>query len=453
VQLRRRLALVLASTLLGPTAGAAPESTAGQLHRRGVHCMEVLERPECAIDRFEELLAEDTRERALLTDAILRLVKLYRRAGRDDELRAVLRRFWEAGGGRRQREGHLPYSARFLPEGLDFIAHVDIQAALSSELAARMPFELSEAVTACDELRQRQLSDLWLVRRAQRRAAERGISTQAAIESLHREEQERRRRYEERARQREDAGRTSDPPVFGAAICPVARALGMDSTATWTRAAFAVDHRDSRRSAAIVEIPGLAAKIDAAVAAGALAPTPSGRLRLVGHSYAGAPVELVSLDLDQLLIAPAALMPEIATAAASGRATLNRQVKRLISGIPLGASFFAVTTGEALSALSLGGVQGTKRRLLEALLPRPTGLQVAGVAHEYFGVFIRMPTDNPLKASALVDLATKLLDSSESDEGTRALVSGLDLAQASDRQALLISYVASPAELEELALR
>lgn len=444
--------LAVALGVAAPASARAPETTAHQLHRRGVHCMEELERPECAIERFEALLDEDTRERALVTDAILRLVKLYSKLDRDEELRAVLRRFWEAGG-RRQRQGHLPYSARHLPPDLDFVAHVDIAATLAAPFTARMPAELVEAVTTCDDARRKELGEAWDRRRAQRRASERGITPEAALTSLQEEEKAQRERYKARAKEREAQGRPSDPPVFGTGLCALARALEMDSTATWGRAAFAASHRDSRRSAAIVQIPGLAARIAAAVERGSLVTVSPGRYALAGHEYAGAAVEVQSFDLDEATLAPVALMPEIAGAAAERRDTMDRKVKKLIAGVPLGSSFFAVTTGEAIQVMGLGDVKGSKRRMLEALLPRPTGLQVAGVVHDYFGVFLRMPTDNPVKAGLLVDLVRRLVDDPDADPADQEFLRGLDLTQATDRQALLLSFVTSPVQLESMLLR
>lgn len=436
----------------GEGEAAAGESSAQRLYRKGVHCMEEIERSACAIEHFEALLAEDTRERALINDAILRLVKLYRKEGRDEELRAVLRRFWEAGG-RRQRTGHLPYSARFLPADLDMIGHVDIQAALAAPLTRRLPPELPEIMTTCDEIRREALGDGLLVRRAQRRAARDGTTTAEALKAIEAEEAARRERYRERSAQREaKSGRPQRAPVFAESLCAAALALGMDSTATWTRAAFAAAHADPRRSAAIVMIPGLAARLREGVEAGRLRAIDARRYAIVGHTYEGGEVELGSFDLDELTLAPAALMPELVAAIDGGKPTINKEVQKLIAQSPKDVAFIAATTGAALRELGLGEAKGSRRRILEALLPRPEGLQIAGAAHEYLGFFLRMPTDNPVKVQMLVDLATRLLAAEEDPEDAEFL-RGLDLAQAGDRRALLISYVIGPAQLEEMILQ
>lgn len=432
-------------------AQAAPESSAERLYRKGLHCMEEIERSACAIEHFEDLIDENTRDRALVTDAILRLVKLYRKEGMDEAMRVVLRRFWEAGG-RRHRTGHLPYSARFLPSDLDVIAHVDIQMALAAPLLRRLPPELSEAMTTCDEVRRSALGDALTVRQAQRRATTRSITTEAALAEILEEEAEKRERYKERQAQREtNSGTPEIAPVFARSTCAAALALGSNSAEDWSRAAFALSHRDPRRSAAIVMIPGLAAKIEEGVAAGRLRPVASRRWVLVDHSYNDAPVELGSFDLDELTIAPAALMPDFAATIERGKPTLNRDVAKLVTTTPKDLTFFAVTTGEAIRDMGLGEQKGGRRRLLEALLPRPEGLQLAGAVHEYFGVFMRMPTDNPVKVQLLIDLATRLL-ADEDDEETAELLKSLDLAQAADKRALLISYVLSPTQIEDMIL-
>ncbi len=413
--------------------------------------MEEIERSKCAIEHFEGLVDENTRERALVTDAILRLVKLYRKEGLDEPMRQVLRRFWDAGG-RRHRTGHLPYSARFLPEDLDVVAHVDIQMALDAPLLRRLPPELSEAMTTCDEVRRAALGDALTVRQAKRRAKKESTTTEAALAEILKEEAEQRERYKERQAEREASSGTPEvAPVFARSFCAAALALGTDSAEDWSRAAVALSHSDPRRSAAIVMIPGLAAQIEAGVAAGRLRPVAERRWEIVDHSYNEAPVELGSFDLDELTIAPAGLMPSFAATVERGKPTLNRDVAKLVTTTPKNLTFFAVTTGEAIRDMGLGEQKGGKRRLLEALLPRPEGLQLAGAVHEYLGVFMRMPTDNPVKVQLLIDLATRLL-ADEDDEETAELLKSLDLAQAADKRALLISYVLSPSQLEDMIL-
>jgi len=438
--------------LSAPAGNAeAAESSAQRLHRKGVHCMEEIERTKCAIEHFEALLAENTRDRALITDAVLRLVKLYRVEGLDEPLRVVLRQFWEAGG-RRQRTGHLPYSAQFLPDDLDMVGHVDIQLALAAPLADRLPPEVVEMMTTCDDVRRSALGDVMFVRRAQRRAKAKSMTTEAAIQEIAEEEAAQRERYKKRQAEREvKTGTPEEPPVFAHSLCEAARALGSDSTETWSRVAFAMSHMDTRRSVAIAMIPGLAPQIEEAVRSGRLTPNGDRRWILADHSYDDAPVEVASFDLDELTIAPTKLMPTIAATIAKGRPTMHREVAKLVSSTPKDLAFFAVATGAALRKLGLGEQSGGRKRLLEALLPRPDGLQIAGAAHDYLGVFLRMPTDNPVKVQLLIELATRML-AAEEDEETAEMMRNLDLAQASDRRALLISYVVSPTQIEDMLL-
>jgi hypothetical protein len=102
--------------------------------------------------------------------------------------------------------------------------------------------------------------------------------------------------------------------------------------------------------------------------------------------------------------------------------------------------------------LAFGPGDDAKRGLLELLLPRPKGLQVAGVFQEYFGLFTRMPTDTPIKGRMLIDLARLLLASEEEegDEEEVELLRALDVAEAEDRRALLLSYVLSPEQIEQI---
>ena len=126
--------LLLAGLSGGPAelSPAIHETGAERLHRQGVHCMDVIERSECAIEHFEALIDEDTRQRELVTDALLRLMTLYRREGRPEDIGPLLRKFWDAGGGRRA-SGHLPYSARFLPPELDMMINLDPPRVLGRE--------------------------------------------------------------------------------------------------------------------------------------------------------------------------------------------------------------------------------------------------------------------------------------------------------------------------------
>lgn len=443
----------LALLALAPAPARGGESSAEILHRRGVHCMEEIERRDCAIEHFEALLEERTDRRELVTDGLLRLVKLYEKEDRPEDLKAALRRFWDAGK-TDSRRGHLPYTARFLPKDFDVLFHAHIGRLVASPLAKQLD-EIAEFVMTCDPHVRGQLDDLRILRKAQRKSRETGVPVQKAMSNVVAEEKKRSEAYKKRRAQAEAEGRPRrHEPVFADATCQVARALGDDTVAAWTRGAFALAHGDFRRSAAILEIPDLAAKLAAATAAGRLVVRGDGIWALTPLRYQGGEVLLRVLDTGELVVAPPAVMTEIAANFARGKRTLPREVDRLVVGTPVDAGFFAVATEAAVQELGFGNMSKGRRGLLQLLLPRPEGLQMAGVAHEYFGFFLRMPTDTPLKAGALVDVVQRMIaNQAEADSDSAEFLRLLDVTQATDKRALLLSYVLSRRQIETIVLR
>ncbi|MCY1053690.1 hypothetical protein [Nannocystis sp. SCPEA4] len=443
----------LALLALAPASVRGGESSAERLHRKGVHCMEEIERRDCAIEHFEALLDERTDRRELVTDGLLRLVKLYEKEDRPEDLKAALRRFWDAGK-TDTRRGHLPYTARFLPKDFDVVFHAHMQRLMAAPLAKQLD-EIAEYVMTCDPHVRDQLDDVRIFRKAQRKARETGVTVQKAMSDVVAEEKKRTEAYKKRRAQAEAEGRPRRPePVFADATCQVARALGDDTAAVWTRGAFALAHGDFTRSAAIIEIPDLAAKLEAAVAAGRLLPRGERAYALTPLRYHGGEVLLRVLDGGELVVAPPAVMNEIAANYARGKRTLPREVDRLVVGVPVDAGFFAVATEAAVRELGFGGMSKGRRGLLQLLLPRPEGLQMAGVAHEYFGFFLRMPTDTPLKAGALVEIVQRMIaNQAEADSESADFLRLLDVTQATDKRALLLSYVMSRRQIETIVLR
>jgi hypothetical protein len=63
-----------------------------------------------------------------------------------------------------------------------------------------------------------------------------------------------------------------------------------------------------------------------------------------------------------------------------------------------------------------------------------------------------MPTDTPIKGRMLIDLARLMIASEEEegDEEEAELLRALDVAEAEDRRALLLSYVLSPEQIEQI---
>lgn len=449
----RLLACLLGACLLTPAAASGGESDAQKLHRKGVHCMEEIERPDCAVEHFEALLDERTEDRELITDGLLRLIKLYEKAGDDEAVKAVMRRFWDAGQGKLRR-GHLPYTTRFLPKDFDVLALAHLPRLMTAPLTKRLEPELPEVVTTCDEARRAELEEYWLWRKAEVRAREKNISLQRSLDQLSAEERAARARRAKRRAERDPASKTRHTPVFTDGLCQTIRAFGAVDAKDWTRMLIAFHHGDLRRSVIVAEVPGLQERIAAGVQAGTLAPAGKDTWTLVGVTYQKAPVLLATYELDELVVAPQALLPELAANHAKGKRTLQKSVDKLVAGIPVDAGFFAVITETAVRDMGFGGMPKGRRKFLEALLPHPEGVQVAGVVHEYFGVFVRVPTDTPVKAAALVSVARRLIESqAEEDPEDAEFLRLLDLAQATDKRALLLSYVMSRGQIEQMVLK
>lgn len=440
-------------SLLAPGRAHGGETDAQKLHRKGVHCMEEIERTDCAIERFEELLDERTEERELITDAMLRLIKLYEKAGDDDAVKAVMRRFWDAGRGKLRR-GHLPYTTRFLPGDFDVIALAHLPRLMTAPLTKRLEPELPEYVTTCDEARRKELEEYWNFRKAQVKARERSVPLQVVLDEQAVKSRKDRAARAKRRAERDPQSKTRATPVFSEGLCQTIRAFGEVDARDWTRMLVGFHHADLRRSVIVAEVPRLHARVEAGVQAGTLKPAGVNVWTLVGATYQKEPVLLASYELDELVVAPQALLPEIAANHAKGKRTLAKAVDKLVAGVPVDAGFFAVITEKAVREMGFGGMSSGRRRFLEALLPHPEGVQVAGVVHEYFGAFVRVPTDTPIKAAALVNIARRVLENqAESDPEDAEFLRLLDLAQATDKRALLLSYVMSRGQIEQMMLK
>ena len=158
--LRASLAALLVSAMLTePPAEAGKvrhETNAERLHRKGVYCMEELERSECAIERFEELLDERTDQRELVTDAMLRLVKLYQQEDRSEDIAPVTRRFWDVGMKRRST-GHVPYTTRFFPSTMNVLFMFHIQRIVDAKISQRLGPDARDFLFTCSEVRRREI--------------------------------------------------------------------------------------------------------------------------------------------------------------------------------------------------------------------------------------------------------------------------------------------------------
>ncbi|MCX4246257.1 hypothetical protein [Paraliomyxa miuraensis] len=436
-----------------PTRG---QSAAERLHRKGVHCMDEIERPECAIESFEALLDEDTRQRELVTDGLLRLLTLYRRLDREDDIAPLLRRYWEAGGGRRSA-GHVPYSLRYLPSELNMMINVDPPRVLASSMLQRGGDDLRDFLFTCDDALRHDVEMRQRWRRSARLAAETGRQTwEVFYEKVDAEAERDRKRKEREARRTEEERERDRPPLMMEVACPLVDALELRDNADWRRMSGIGHHRERDKNVAIFELAELETKLAAAVAAGRLLPDGPGRWRLPeqveGFEDDGRELRLVSLDLDELLVAPQALLGPIIEASRKRKRRMNRELERLVDGVPRDTVMFMALNQAALRELGFGEMERRSlRSVLEAVLPRPKGLQIAAIVGDSAALFTRVPTDAAVRGRMLVTVANALLArSAEDDAETAKWIEDLDVAEASDRKALLMSYVLSAARLEEI---
>ena len=426
------------------------ETDAERYHRKGVHCMEELERTECAIENFEALMGETTTRRDLVSDGMLRLIRLYRAVGTPEESKPLLRKFWDAGM-KLDSRGHVPHSTRFVPPDFDVIVNVDVARVIDAPLTRHLGADARDTFFTCDESRRKDLEDKRRWKRAKRRAERENRDFKVVLY----EEVEREKKAEAARRKRAAKGGKSpsdrEPPVFAEAGCPLARALGQDDIAGWRRMTGLFAHDTFVRSAMLVEMDTLDDMLTLAAADGRLVEVSRGRWTIPGLVYDGRAVHVARLDDGELLVAPPDVVDDIVAARGRRDRTIDRTFERLIQKVPRGTGFFVVLTSKAMTELGLSSLKPSTRGFLEAILPKPKGMQIAGVLGDDFGLFTRVPTDNPVKGRMLVQIVRALIDSrSEKDEQAEELLRTLDVAEATDRRALLASYVLSAAQIDKL---
>ncbi len=449
---------MFAITLLSATLGAALPSDAPKvhetevqrLHRKGVFCMDEIERPDCAIENFEAVLREETTERELVSDALLRLVKLQRKAGDDEAVRSLLRRFWDVGMKRRSG-GHVPYSLRFFPPELDVAFNVDVSRIANAPIVTKAGDDLAKFVFTCDPEERNNIRMTRRWRRAEKRAAAQGKQPHEIIYAEMDADRKRRASWENDRRRNRNPPSRGGEPIFSSMTCKVAKALGDGDIQAWKKIAGAMSHEDFTRSMAAVQIPDLDAKLAAAVQAGRIRAHGRDRFVLAKAEYADQAVHLAKLDRDELVIARADMIEPVIAARSKRARRMNRDLDRLIGEVPRDSGFFLVLDQTAVESFGLGNLKKSTAEFLKTLLPRPKGLQIAVVLHDDVGMFTRMPTDNPVKGRMLVNIAQMMIDGrSEKDPQAEAWLRNLDVAEASDRKALLMTYVRSQAQIEEI---
>ncbi|MBC8066751.1 MAG: hypothetical protein IAG13_00330 [Deltaproteobacteria bacterium] len=428
------------------------ETEAQRLHRKGVQCQDEIERNDCAIENFEALMAASTTRRELVTDAMLRLIRLYRAEGDTESIKPLLRKYWDAGM-RRESRGHVPYSTRYVPADFDVLINVDVERIIAAPITRRLGADARDTLFTCDAARRHDLEDKRRWNRAKRKAAKTGRKFETVVyEELERERQADAKR--EQARKNGDAGPRGQPsPIFFESNCEVALALGYDDLATWRRMTAMFAHENFARSVTLAQIPGLEAQLVRAVAEARLVEVARDHWIVPNLRYQGQEVELARLDHEELLIAPASIIDEIIAASRDRKRKADRGLEALVYKVPRDTGFFVVLTQDAAADLGFGAMKPSTRNFLQALLPKPKGIQIAGVFGDDFGLFTRVPTDNPVKGRLLVSIARSLIErQSEKDSDTEELLRSLDVAEATDRRALLASYVLSAAQIEKLVL-
>ncbi|HWB80759.1 MAG TPA: hypothetical protein VG755_37610 [Nannocystaceae bacterium] len=442
---------MLSTLLLAVLAAAPAETEAERLHRKGVFCQEEIERNDCAIENFEALMQTSTTKRELVTDGMLRLLKLYRAEGRPESSKPLLRRFWDAGM-RRDSRGHVPYSTRFLPADFDVLINVDVARIVDAPITQRLGVDARDTLFACDEARRHDLEDKRRWNRAKRKAAKSGRDFGTVLY----EEYDREQAREAKREQQKASGKgpyAQPSPIFFEANCEVALALGQTELGGWRRMTGVFAHEKFARSVTLAEIPGLEGLLAQAVADARLVEIAANHWAVPELVYEGQPVEIAHLDHEELLIAPANIIDEIIAARRDRKRKADRALEQLVYKVPRDTGFFVVLTSDATTDLGMGSLKPAARTFLQALLPKPKGVQIAGVFGEDFGLFTRVPTDNPVKGRMLVAIARKLIDNqSEKDSDTEDLLRSLDVAEATDRRALLASYVLSAAQIEKIVL-
>jgi hypothetical protein len=459
------------------------ESEAERLYRLGRDCQDTLERDDCATDYFEQLIQLSPDRRDLVGDATFRLVELYRRHDQAEQAALLLRGFWDLGMGRGSA-GVVPYGTRFAPETITSLVMIDVARLQGSRLHQALPDDAKDLMFTCDEARREQLSSEVDARRAAKREARLAAMTPEEREAYAKRDDKMSRRFgrskdkgkggaelseaEKQAREREaEREREQNKSVFSD-LCVVAASLGLTDYRDFALFMGASSHADPAQSLAIVRVPGLEQQLSDSVAAGRLVLEPEApiegrdldsmpsvmrdKLRVwtvVDHQFRDAPVQLLSLDKDELMVAPAAMVPQLRHARAHDTTRLAPELRKLIEQVPADVAFATVISPAATKQFM--GEMGAMAKLM----PEPEGLLIAAVVYDYAGLFVRIPTEDSVKAWVILSLARKLLDGEMGDEaadGEASFMTNMDISQTTDGKALMMSNVLTRAAVTEAFL-
>jgi hypothetical protein len=443
----------------------AGESEAERLYRHGRDCMDTLERDDCAIDYFEQLIALEPDRRELVGDATFRLVELYRRHDKADDATLLLRKFWELGMDYASA-GLVPYGTRFAPESISTLFMVDVARLEQSGLHAALPQDATDMMFTCDDARREQLE----ADAKQRREAREQAKLAAMTEQERAEYEKRRSRFDRLGRGDDDGERKrdeEDKTVYSAGgFCKLAAALGLADPRDFDKFLGASNHAKASESLAFIKLEELEAKLAAAVEAGRIIPevTPmiDGRdlvamtqimrdkLRvwtLADFEYQGEPVQLLSLDRNELTLAPKAMVPGLLHARAHDQTRLHPKLREQLGEVPSEVMFMTLITPSATADFmkELGA--------MSRLLPNPDGLLIAAVVYDYAGLFVRMPTEDSVKAWVVLTLARKLIaDDEDVRAGDEDFMGNLDISQTRDGKALLMTNILTKGAVTQMFL-
>jgi hypothetical protein len=446
------------------------ESEAERLYRHGRDCMDTLERDDCAIDYFEQLVELAPDRRDLVGDATFRLVDLYRRHDRAEQATLLLRKFWELGM-ELGSAGVVPYGARFAPESVTSMVMIDVDRLEASRLHQDLPADAKDMMFTCDEARREQLEAEVKARREAKRAERLAAMSPDEREEYEKREAKRRERFgggrnEGETEEQREKRREEEKTVFSD-LCTVAVALGLADYRDFSLFLGASNHDDSGQSIALVRVAELETHLSASVEAGRLVLEPEqpiegrdlsvlpqsfrDKLRvwtIVGHEFRDAPVQLMSFDKNELFIAPKALVPGLLHARAHDQTRLDPKLRELIEQVPADVAFTTIITPQATQAFM------SEMGAMAKLLPNPEGLLIAAVVYDYAGLFVRVPTEDSVKAWVILSLARKLLDGAEDEQsdGEVNFMTNMDISQTRDGKALLMTNILTKAAVTQVFL-
>jgi len=412
------------------------ETDAEALYRHGLNCMDNLERDACAIKYFEQLVAENPPERQLVGDAMLRLVKLYERSGRQDDGKLLLRQFWDVGM-KRRRHAAIPWSAKFMPPDISVMVLVDVTRTQPARVFSELPVDAKDRMFTCNETRRQQLR----AKRVKSDQDERGDIVVSTGPPKHL----RQPRTRPGPRPRQSSANKLPEPVWSKGLCQVLHALGHDDLRVLAKFVMGMNHSDPVRSSAVLVLEGADQQLAKAEQTGTLVPVQSGVWALRDVRYHGKPVHVARLDRDEITLAGADVMPGILAAKQAHKLRIDDELWQLMGKVPNDVAFFTVVTRAAMRD------QMAEFGPMAKLLPQPDGLLVSAVAYDYAGVFVRMPTRDPLRATVLVALVRRLLeDNPRRPKDSPVSERNMDISKSPDGEALILSAVLSRPQVRQI---